>query len=65
MEPGEEHDALLQELKGKMEQLEQQENMVRQHVQTETPRYRFCTNCGAKVLATSKFCTDCGAQLNI
>lgn len=65
MEPGEERDALLQELKGKMEQLEQQENMVRQQVQTETPRYRFCTNCGAKVLATSKFCTDCGAQLNI
>lgn len=23
---------------------------------------KFCTDCGAKILATSKFCSECGAK---
>lgn len=64
MEPGEERDALLLELKGRMEQLEQQENMVRQQVQTETPRNKFCTHCGTQLKPTARFCPNCGTPLN-
>lgn len=63
MEPGKERDALLLELKGKMEQLELQETMEQQQPPVETPRNNFCTNCGTKLKPNAKFCPHCGTRL--
>lgn len=63
MEPGKERDALLLELKGKMEQLELQETMGQQQPSAETPRNKFCGNCGTKLKPNAKFCPNCGTRL--
>lgn len=75
MEPGEEQERLLEQMKEKLEEHERQESMS-QTVSTPQPQsplpppppmspmpLRFCTNCGVKLRPGLRFCTNCGKRL--
>ena len=71
MEPSEERDALLQQLKEKMAQMEQQEQMellfppAASPTPTPQPTMKFCPNGGKPITPEMKFCASCGTRLII
>ena len=60
MEPCEERDRMMEQLKEKLEQHEQQEDREQP---TPQPVMKFCTHCGKPINPAMKFCTNCGASL--
>ena len=60
MEPCEERDRMMEQLKEKLEQHEHQEDREQP---TPQPVMKFCTHCGKPINPAMKFCTNCGARL--
>lgn len=61
MERGVERDRLLQQLQQIMAQQQAEEEATQSKVTQPSPR--FCTNCGAPLIAGNKFCTHCGTKV--